>query len=206
MPYCTGDVYLGQNTYDYGSCVDNSGVSKDNCTARHHGTDNAMIVVDYIERQWLQTGVLTGASLTPPSLLARSNVSLPFLFPDLLCMGDSAGAYGALAFCGLLLEKIRAYNLNVAVTILGDSGMLKSCELLTISPLSDATLKPLKSMCPCRSSPLQELVLHRFPFPGTSHKASWGFWRKATAPTLRFSMTTTTKANIFSNRVIRKCE
>ncbi|MBY0563239.1 MAG: pectinacetylesterase family protein [Hyphomonadaceae bacterium] len=65
VPYCTGDVHVGQNTPTYRN-VD----SGDAFDIRHRGSDNVRIVLDWVER----------------------NMSAP---QRLLVAGSSAGAYGA---------------------------------------------------------------------------------------------------------------
>eukprot|EP00043_Microstomoeca_roanoka_P004122 m.47695 g.47695 ORF g.47695 m.47695 type:complete len:512 (+) comp12345_c0_seq1:206-1741(+) len=104
IPYCTGDIHLGNNTHVYSGCQSN----ENGCVVHHRGSVNAMKVVDWVIREFIDTEILT----------------------DLVCFGDSAGAYASSVYCSILAEAIAQRGLNVRTTLLADSGI----GLAAVSP------------------------------------------------------------------------
>ncbi|EGD74686.1 hypothetical protein PTSG_06049 [Salpingoeca rosetta] len=102
VPYCTGDVHLGNATHEYTNCTSS------NCTIHHKGSANARTAVDWIIREFVDTGILK----------------------DLVCFGDSAGAYGAIAHCSVLAAAIEDRGLDVNIALVADSGV----GLAAVSP------------------------------------------------------------------------
>jgi len=45
------------------------------------------------------------------------------LLTDLMCFGDSAGAYGASVYCAILAERARELNLDINIAVVADSGI-----------------------------------------------------------------------------------
>lgn len=65
-------------------------------------------------------------------LLTETTPHLPLLssFADLMCFGDSAGAYGSVVYCAIIAEAARARGLDVNIAVVADSGV----GLAAVSP------------------------------------------------------------------------
>jgi hypothetical protein len=86
VPYCTGDVHIGDTTHDYG----------DGVVIEHRGHNNAMKALDHLAEQFpdVQQLVVTGqsaGSVPTPQFAALAADLLPDA--DIVTFGDSSGAY-----------------------------------------------------------------------------------------------------------------
>ena len=59
----------------------------------------------------------------PPFLTSPSPSPSPSSNTDLMCFGDSAGAYGASVYCAILAERARELNLDINIAVVADSGI-----------------------------------------------------------------------------------
>ena len=91
VPYCTGDVHVGDSSHDYGTGTDGEHV-----VVEHHGFPNGRAALDHLVaeftdvEQLVVTGISAG-SVPTPLFAGLAADELPGA--DIVTFGDSSGAY-----------------------------------------------------------------------------------------------------------------